>query len=226
MYRFRLLVPGWLLTLFIMILIPFIFNSCYYSRKSAQKLFDASKAEVFDVVVVPGVPFEKGKWSKTMKGRVYWSWFLYNKGIAKNVMYSGSAVYSPYYEGIIMAMYAQALGIPRENIFYETDAEHSTENIYYSYQKAKKLGFEKVALASDPFQTRSLKRFTRKRVSPDIVLLPMVSDTMKVLKDKMKDPDIDSGKAFKTDFISIRKREGFFKRLRGTLGRNIKYASN
>ncbi|MEO6718777.1 MAG: YdcF family protein [Ferruginibacter sp.] len=205
-----------------MIIVSFLFNSCYYSRKSAQKLFDASKEKVFDVVIVPGVPFENGKWSRTMKGRVYWSWYLYNKGIAKNIMYSGSAVYSPYYEGVIMAMYAEALGIPKEHIFYETEAEHSTENIYYSYQKAKKIGFEKIALASDPFQTKSLRRFTRKKISPDVVMLPMVSDTMKAISVNMKDPIIDSLKAFNKDFISIRKREGFFKRLRGTLGRNIK----
>lgn len=185
-------------------------------------MFDSSKGQVFDMVIVPGVPYENGKWSKTMKGRVYWSWYLYDKGIAKNVMYSGSAVYSPYYEAIIMAMYAEALGIPKQHIFYETEAEHSTENVYYSYHKAKELGFKKIALASDPFQTKTLERFTRKKVSADVVMLPMVSDTMKMLKATMTDPFIDSLKAFNEDFISIRKREGFFKRLRGTLGRNIK----
>jgi uncharacterized SAM-binding protein YcdF (DUF218 family) len=30
-----------------------------------------------------------------------------------------------------------SIGIPRENIFTETKAEHSTENIYYSYKKAQ-----------------------------------------------------------------------------------------
>ena len=157
-----------------------------------------------------------------MKGRLYWSKFLYEKGIAKNLLYSGSSVYSPYYEGIIMAMYAEALGIPSQHIFYEIQAEHSTENIYYSYHMAKSLGFETIALASDPFQTKSLKRFTRKKVSTDIAMLPMVIDTMKVLEPTMTDPTIDSLKAYNKDFISLREREVFFKRLGGTLGRNIK----
>ena len=208
--------------LFGMIVISFLFNSCYYSSKATQRLFDASKDSVFDVVIVPGVPFENGKWSRTMKGRVYWSKYLYDKGIAKNIMYSGSSVYSPYYEGIIMALYAEALGIPPEHIFYETSAEHSTENIYYSYHKAQKLGFKKIALASDPFQTYSLRRFIRKKVSRDIVMLPMVGDTMRSMNPVMIDPDIKSITAYNKDFISIKKREGFFKRLRGTLGRNIK----
>ena len=208
--------------LFGMIVLSFLFNACYYSHKSAQKLFIASKDKEFDVVIVPGVPFENEKWSRTMKGRVYWSKYLYDNGIAKNIMYSGSSVYSPYYEGIIMALYAEALGIPREHIFYEISAEHSTENIYYSYHKAQKLGFKKIALASDPFQTYSMRRFTRKKVSPDIAMLPMVGDTMRSMNPVMIDPDIKSITAYNKDFISIKKREGFFKRLRGTLGRNIK----
>lgn len=199
----------------------FILSSCFYSNKAAQKLYDASAANSYDLVVIPGVPFDGDKWDKTMKGRVYWSKFLYDKGIAKNCMYSGSSVYSPYYEGMIMAMYAVELGIPAEHVFYEIKAEHSTENIYYSYQKAKQLGFDKIALASDRFQTMMLRKFTRKRVSPDIAMIPMVPDTMKMLEPAMIDPVIDASNAFNKDYISIRKREGFFKRLRGTMGRNI-----
>src|SRR6187549_1136591 len=91
---------NWLFIALALIALSLLINSCYYSSKSAQRLFDESKTKTFDVVVVPGVPFENGKWSRTMKGRLYWSKFLYEKGIAKNVMYSGSSVYSPYYEGI------------------------------------------------------------------------------------------------------------------------------
>ncbi|MDO9372895.1 MAG: YdcF family protein [Ferruginibacter sp.] len=199
-----------------------LLNSCFYSSKTSRKLLDAAKSENYDLLVVPGVPFEDGKWSRTMKGRVYWSKFLFDHGIAKNIMYSGSSVYSPYYEGMIMALYAEAIGIPKKNIYYETRAEHSTENIYYSYQLAKDLGFTKVALASDRFQTRSLRRFTRNKVSPDIAMLPMVTDTVKFMEQVMVDPEIDSEKAFNKEFISIKKREGIFKRLKGTLGLNIK----
>ena len=213
---------NWLFVALSLIMLSLLFNSCYYSRKSAQRLFDESKAKTFDVVIVPGVPFENGKWSRTMKGRVYWAKYLYDRGIAKNIMFSGSAVYTPYYEAIIMGLYAIALGIPSEHVFYETKAEHSVENIYYSYQKAKALGFNKIALASDTFQTKSLSRFTRKRISPDIVMLPMITDTLKMLEPSMTDPVIDVDRAFNKDFISIKKREGFIKRLKGTMGRNIR----
>ena len=199
-----------------------VLNSCSYSQKSARRLLAKSGTTVYDVIVVPGVPLENGKWSRTMKGRVYWAKYLYDRGIAKNIMFSGSAVYTPYYEAIIMGLYATALGVPAGHVFYETKAEHSVENIYYSYKKAKALGFNKIALASDPFQTKSLSRFTRKRISPDIVMLPMITDTLKMLEPSMTDPVIDVDRAFNKDFISIKKREGFIKRLKGTMGRNIR----
>lgn len=196
-------------------------ESCSYSAKTTKRLFERAKGRTFDVIVVPGVPLENGKWSRTMKGRIYWAKYLYDQGIAGNIMFSGSAVYTPYYEGIIMALYANALGIPEEHVFSETRAEHSTENIYYSYLKAKQLGFKTIALASDPFQTKLLRRFTRRKVSREVVMLPMVMDTMKMLEPLMIDPWIPVDKAFKTGFVSIRKREGFFKRLGGTLGYNL-----
>jgi uncharacterized SAM-binding protein YcdF (DUF218 family) len=210
---------GILLLCFFLILL--IFNSCYFSHKATQKYFDKSKSKVFDVIIVPGVPLENGQWSKTMKGRIYWSKYLYDKGIAKNIMYSGSSVYTPYYEGEVMALYAEALGIPKEHIFSETRAEHSTENIYYSYKKAKKMGFKTFALASDPYQTKTLKRFTRKKVNAEIAIIPMVVDTMKVIEPSMTDPVIDYQKAFNKNFISLKKRESYIKRLRGTMGKNI-----
>lgn len=113
------------------------FSSCYFnSRKAAGLLKDAEK-KTYDIIVVPGVPLVNGQWSDVMKARVYWSKYLFDKGIARNIMYSGSSVYTPYKEGEVMAMYAKAIGIPAEHIFTETKAEHSTENIYYSYKKAK-----------------------------------------------------------------------------------------
>src|SRR5947207_556375 len=130
--------------------------SCSYPSKIQKRLFRAIEKQQFDVIIVPGMPFQNNQWRGIMKERVYWSKYLYDKGIAKNVIYSGAAVYSPYYEGKIMALYAEALGIPKEHIYSEIKAEHSTENIYYSYKLAKKLGFKRIALASDAFQTKLL----------------------------------------------------------------------
>jgi len=199
----------------------FVFSSCIYSSKTQHRLFNAIEKEQFDAIIVPGVPFENNLWDRVMKGRVYWAKYLYDRGIAKNIIFSGAAVYSPYYEAGIMALYAEALGIPKAHIYTETRAEHSTENVYYSYKLAKKLGFTRIALASDPFQTKSLRKYIRKKIDPDVPVIPFVVDTLKVIEPSMIDPPIDYQQAFKKDFISIKKREGFFKRWRGTRGKNI-----
>jgi len=196
--------------------------SCSYSAKATRQLLQkAESSGPFDVIIVPGVPFENGKWNRTMKGRIYWSKYLFDKGIAKNIMYSGSAVYTAYCEAEIMAMYAKAIGIPAKNIYTETKAEHSTENAYYGYKKAQQLGFEHIALASDPFQTKLLRRYVRKKVNSEMSFIPMVIDTMKVIEPAMIDPDIKYQEAFKPNFISIKERESFWKRLKGTLRGNI-----
>jgi uncharacterized SAM-binding protein YcdF (DUF218 family) len=204
--------------------LPFILailNSCAYSSKASRQLLKESLNKKYDMIVVPGVPFEDGKWSATMKDRVFWSKYLYDKGIARNVMYSGSAVYSPYYEAEIMALYGEKLGIPKENIYTEIKAKHSTENIYYSYRKSKKLGFSTIALASDPFQTKMLRRFTRKIVSKDVALIPIVYDTIQQMEATIPDPVIDYKSAYADTFKSIMKKEGFLKRMRGTRGKDI-----
>ncbi|HRH66282.1 MAG TPA: YdcF family protein [Bacteroidia bacterium] len=201
--------------------ILFSFFSCSFSQKTAGNLLTQSRNNPYDIVVIPGVQFEDSSWSYTMKGRVYWSKYLYDKGIAKNVMYSGSSVYSPYYEGTIMALYAEALGIPKENIFTEIKAEHSTENIFYSYKKAKKLGFKRIALASDPFQTKMLKRYSKKVLDPSIGLIPMVFDSLDAAYPEKADPKIHYQTAVNPDYKSIMERESFWKRFRGTRGKNV-----
>ena len=192
------------------------------SSKSTKKLLkEAEENGPYDLIIVPGIPLEKDQWSRTMKARVYWSKYLFDRGIAKNIMYSGGAVYTPYVEAEVMALYGEAIGIPHENIFTETKAEHSTENIYYSYQKAKKLNFNHIALATDPFQTKMLRKFVRKRVSKDIDCIPMVFDTLKTMELTMIDPKINFDSVKVKDFQSLPEKQGFWKRLRGTRGLNI-----
>src|SRR4051812_801624 len=104
--------------------------ACIFFRRSAKRLYSrAEKKKPYDAIIVPGVPYESslGKWSDIMKMRVHWSYHLYKEGIAKNIIYTGGAVYTPYVESKIMSMYGEALGVPKENIFIESKAEHSTE---------------------------------------------------------------------------------------------------
>jgi uncharacterized SAM-binding protein YcdF (DUF218 family) len=196
-------------------------TGCVSMKKRPLRLYHKAIAsgQTFDAIIVPGIPFEPDQWSSLMRDRVLWSYHLYKKGIAKNVIYSGSAVYTPYVEAWVMGLYATQLGIPSSNIFYDTLAEHSTENIFYAYQLARRLGFKTIALATDPIQSSFLKLFTRKRFGTAIVHLPVVADTL-IIYDHFA-PEIDSSKAFRHGFIPITEREGFWKRLKGTMGGNI-----
>jgi vancomycin permeability regulator SanA len=78
------------------------------------------------------------------KAKVLWAKYLYDSAFTKNIIFSGSAVYTTYYEATTMMLYADSHGLPIENLFAETEALHSTENIYYGQKMAKAMGFKKL----------------------------------------------------------------------------------
>ncbi len=205
----------------------FLYSCVFSLPSSARKQYNKAIVNApFDAIIVPGVPYDSlvGNWSDLMKIRVYWSYILYQKGIAKNIIYSGAAVYTPYVESKIMAMYAKELGIPESNIFIEYSAEHSTENVYYSFFMAQRLGFKSVALATDPFQTAMVKHFVKKN-KLEICYLPMNFDTIKMFNMVERLP-VDAEQAKVGNFIPLPEREGFLKRFRGTMGKNLKRDEN
>lgn len=203
--------------------LPLVFHSCLSQmvEKESKTFIDTSlKGGNFDVIIVPGYPFDGEKWDRVMKLRVVWSYYLYKKGIAKHIIYSGSAVYTPYIESKIMKMYAIAIGIPENIIYTEQEAEHSTENVFLSYKMAKSLGFKRIALATDPFQNKWMYKFY-KHHNFDMHYLPSqmyIVDSLNI-----QDPFIPKDSAFVEDFVSIKKRESFWQRWRGTQGKTIDF---
>jgi len=196
-------------------------SSCVFFRPSIKKTYARSLADApYDVIIVPGVPFQDSTWSNTMKMRVHWANYLYKIGAAKNIIYSGSSVYTDYRESTIMALYGRELGIPASAIYEDQRAEHSTENVYYGYLLAKEMGFEKVALATDPFQTNMLRSFIKKYELP-VDLLPVVWQTL--VKLDLSTPKIDPASARVVGSISLVEKESFGKRLKGTMGKNIQW---
>lgn len=205
------------------ILVSVVISSCTVFRPGPTTLYNrALQNAPYDVIIVPGVPFDGKSWSGTMKGRVLWAQYLIRNGVAKNVIFSGGAVYSPYVEAKIMALYAEALGISRENIYIEDKAEHSTENVYNSYQLAKKLGFQKIALASDPFQSNLLMRFTKRRFKLPIDHIPFMIPILAEIDD-IDPPPIVPDSAKVENFKSIVHTQSRWHRMRGTRGKNIQF---
>ncbi len=204
------------------ILVIFLFlQSCFFlgpSPKTRLQKIEAMKP--LDVVIVPGLPLYHGKWDTLLKSRIMWSHYLYRKGITTNILYSGNAVYTPWMEGPSMALFAKQLGIKSENIIIDTIAEHSTENLFYSYHQAKKLGYKNIGIATDPFQCAMLHKYARKNFNETIYFLPIVYDS---IRPKMGiELEIDTTITLKKNFIPIEERMDYKDRFKGTAGKNIK----
>jgi len=194
------------------------FTHCSFSNYADRSYAKAQKEKPFDVIIVPGVPYAKAKTNSVMTLRLFWAKHLYDSGYAKNIIFSGSSVYTHFVESIAMKIMADSLGIPSDHTFYETKAEHSTENVYYSWKMAKEKGFQKIALATDPYQSAMLRRFIR-RHCPEVKQIPIVFKLLDI--DDRSLPKIDTTAAFVNDFVSIKERESFWDRLRGTLGKRV-----
>jgi len=174
----------------------------------------------YDAIIVPGVPFNGTEWEDIMKMRVYWSYLLYNRGVTKHIIYSGADVYTSYYESKIMRLYAIKLGIPDSIIYTDTIAQHSTENVWYSYKLAKQNGFQRIALATDPFQNLMVSKFKRDH-ELYIRSMPIIFSEVDTFM-RIPSPTIDPSSAYSPDFISIEERESKWKQFKGTLGLEIK----
>ncbi len=209
---------------FIFFLVVTLFlSNCALFTPSAKKLNRRAlkKHAQYDAIIVPGFPFNVEPWGGPTMMRMIWAVHLYKKGYVKNIIMSGAAVYTPYVEAEIMKQYAVAMGVPPDHVFVEGKALHSTENVWYGYLLAKKLRFKTIAVASDPFQTKLLYRFVKKRTK-GVEMLPALTDTTRIYSHESpiieyKHLKLDSG------FIPLPEREGKWKRLRGTWGKNINF---
>jgi len=134
------------------VVIAFAFSSC-----SLQKLVDKRNAKSFakapfDVIIVPGYPYQSESHPELFNIRMHYAKTLYERGITKNIIFSGAAVHTPFVEGKLMKQFADSLGIPSANTFEENYARHSNQNLVKGKRMAKKLGFKKIGVATDPFQ--------------------------------------------------------------------------
>jgi uncharacterized SAM-binding protein YcdF (DUF218 family) len=165
----------------------------------------------YDAVVVPGIQYDTANLSMFYKSRILWAKMLYDKGITKNIIFSGGAVYTPYKEGMVMKIIADSLGIPPEHTFAETKAKHSNENVYYGWQMAREMGFTNIALATDPVQSWlfGLFAFTYKDGLPR---LPVLKESLRA--SKMKLPAVDLRDAYVKDFVPHNRKGGLIRRIR------------
>jgi hypothetical protein len=181
-------------------------NSCGLINNLANNSSESRTSNApYDVIIVPGVPYDAARVNQIYKARMLWAKWLYDRKIAKNIIFSGSAVHTPYIEAETMKIMADSMGIPTEHTFAERRAQHSTENVDYGIQMARALGFKKIAVATDPFQSHFIRRFIDKcRINVALVPFPL---QMMPLYYKRTVPKIDASSAFKKDFEGSRKKE-------------------
>lgn len=209
-------------SIFAFILVVLSFSSCMLFQPSAKTLTSRALKtnKQYDAVIVPGVPFLEPKWDRTMQMRVMWAIHLYKNGSTKKIIMSGSSVYSPYVEAQIMKLYAIEFGVPEDDIIIEDKAQHSTENVWYGYKLAKSLGHQKIALCTDPFQTRMMYRFGKRRLK-DLKYLPVLFDTLRTLPHN--EPNINYQAQKLNNFTPITETQSFWYRFRGTMGKHINF---
>ena len=195
-----------------------LFLLCSFDKSKKESTYLKEKiANPYDVIIVPGVPYQDASLKMVLKARMLWAKFLFEKRIAKNIIFSGSAVYTPYIEGKMMKIYADSLGIPSKNTFVEEEAEHSTENIFYSVKIARELGFKRIAVATDHYQAFLLKGYIKKKF-PEVEIITI---SYKSINMKSELPEIDAESAYTDLFVSLAERENKLKRFKGTMGKNI-----
>jgi len=188
-----------------------IFTHATYQR--------AQQRGAYDAVIVPGFPYhaDSKNLNTIYKIRVFWAYHLYSTGMARNIIFSGGAVHTPYVEARIMAEYAKQLGVPEQHIFIENKAEHSTENLFYGYELAKERGMRRVAVATDPFQSEMIRYLTMKDDLP-VEFIPAVVGIVIRKYWNTYDLNIDPSVAMVEDFVPLKERESREERMRGTSG--------
>lgn len=193
--------------------------SCNVTKIAKRMTSEYLPKAPYDAVIVPGIAYDTLKQQTNgFNARIIWAKTLFDRGVTKNIIFSGAACYSPYVEGETMKLIAIAMGVPKERVFAETKAEHGKENVYYSYLLAQKLGFKKVALAADPYQAFFLEGFIQTNL-PDMGILPIAVDSLKKLY--LPVPAIDASPTFVKNFVPLNKRESFGTRIKHTNHNNL-----
>ncbi len=158
----------------------------------------------FDAIIVPGNAFDSVMANRIFRARIYWAISLYEKGIARNIIFSGAAVYTPFVEGLTMKIIADSLGVPPDYTFFETRAQHSTENIDYGLQLADSLDFKNVAIATDPMQAIYVNHYLKQK-NRRMPVLSFELDSMIPYNRPL--PMVNAQVAFVENFVPLKQRE-------------------
>ena len=187
--------------IFLLLVVAAFFNSCSLHKRVTKANKRHLKVAPYDAVIVPGYPYKTEDRNKILFNvRIFFAKELFEKGLVKNIIFSGGAAHTPYIEGKIMKTIADSLGLPPDNTFVEEKAMHSNENAKYGTKMAKAMGFKKIAIATDPYQF-SYMTLLLKFFAPKTRILTFYPEQMPDYNKPL--PYVDSTSAFIKDFTPI-----------------------
>jgi hypothetical protein len=199
-----------------------ILSSCSMIKHHPGKGYATASKTRYDAVIIPGFPHDGKEWNDVIKFRLLWALHLYENNLSHYFIFSGGAVHSPYNEGYIMAMYASKMGIPKERIIIEPEAEHSSENIYYSLKICEEKGLKKIAIATDPVQGFLLTNYTERIRNTEIDFINIQPRRIRYMK-HCDEPSINASLALEENFVPLKERKKYWDRKKASLGLHIDY---
>jgi uncharacterized SAM-binding protein YcdF (DUF218 family) len=106
----------------------------------------------FDTIVVLGTPSRMdGTPSPEQRERVLEGVREYKAGVAPHIIMTGGAAHNHFVEAHTMAQFAVSQGVPASDIFEESQAQNTLQNIYYSAQIMHQQGWGSAEVISSPY---------------------------------------------------------------------------
>lgn len=144
---------------FLCIIMPFIivYMLIFYTPIIwflAEPLKIADSPRIADAIVVfAGGVGESGKAGQGYEERVKYAVELYEKGFAKDIVFSSGYAFI-YKEPLVMKALAVSLGIPEDAVILEDKARNTYENVKFTSEILKGNGWKKILLISSPYHMR------------------------------------------------------------------------
>ena len=157
----------------LILIIPLLFSPSCKESKNLKK---------FDTIIVLGSPSKEDCTPHIiMQKRVDKAIELFNKGIAKTLIFTGSSVQNSCSEAQVMVNYAESKGIPENSIFIESNAQNTYQNAFYSQKIMSQSGFKTAAVVtSAPHIKRACIVFSKFDLSYKMFPANFPKDTSKI----------------------------------------------
>ena len=131
----------------------------YNSYKIYSYSFEYFEAKS-DVIIVLGTGIKDGEPSDVFKERINHGIYLYNKGLAKKIIFTGGlGKGQSETESSVAKKYALSKGVPSKVIILEEKSSSTYENFKFTKQIMDSLSLKTALVVSDPFHMKRAMAF-------------------------------------------------------------------